>query len=449
HIQYDTTLPSQHNYLGDNLNELSGRVVLDETSTVNIPLLTIENVVLVPSQVLPLQIHHPTIVSMMRRLVDGQRTVGVVASLEPTLGTTAEIRSYSGDSDDDGEGLPVFRLKAEGRQRFRVMETWRQDGVVMGKIHREQPVLPMASPLQPLHNLSLHTPTGLNPKVSGSGVFEFRLMSFINDLSRDAVGNCCHSSAVQSGDNNGPNAGQQCSEKCQTFFRVCLKHYQTNIDPSPPCTYGEVITPVFNASTVYVSHQNAPTLVDDDHTIRFPFNFSWPVSGSGVFEFRLMSFINDLSRDAVGNCCHSSTVQSGDNNGPNAGQQQCSEKCQTFFRVCLKHYQTNIDPSPPCTYGEVITPVFNASTVYVSHQNAPTLVDDDHTIRFPFNFSWPGTFSLIVEAWHNASSSPSSLSASSRAVQYMASGVRKKAIANSHTAGGCAPVMALIQSFRL
>ncbi|CAG2100574.1 unnamed protein product [Medioppia subpectinata] len=125
-----------------------------------------------------------------------------------------------------------------------------------------------------------------------------------------------------------------------------------------------------------------------------------------------MSFINDLSRDAVGNCCHSSAVQSGDN----AGQQQCSEKCQTFFRVCLKHYQTNIDPSPPCTYGEVITPVFNASTVYVSHQNAPTLVDDDHTIRFPFNFSWPGTFSLIVEAWHNASSSPSSLSASSRGV---------------------------------
>ncbi|CAG2179250.1 unnamed protein product, partial [Oppiella nova] len=110
-VQYDTTLPSQHNYLGDNLNELSGRVVLDETSTVSLPLLTIDKVVLVPSQVLPLQLHHPTIVSMMRRLIDGQRTVGVVASFEPTLGTTAEIRSYSGD-DDDVEGLPVFRVKA-------------------------------------------------------------------------------------------------------------------------------------------------------------------------------------------------------------------------------------------------------------------------------------------------------------------------------------------------
>lgn len=134
-IEYDTTLPSQHNYLGEDLNELSGRVVLDETSTVTLPLLTLQNVVLVPGQVLPLQLHHPTVVSMMKKLIDGQRTVGIVTSIQPTLGTTAEIRSYS-DNDDGGEGLPVLRVKAEGRQRFTVVEKWRQDGVAVGKVCR-------------------------------------------------------------------------------------------------------------------------------------------------------------------------------------------------------------------------------------------------------------------------------------------------------------------------
>lgn len=133
-IEYDTTLPSQHNYLGEDLNELSGRVVLDETSTVNIPLLSLPNIVLVPGQVLPLQLHHPSVVSMMKKLIDGQRTVGIVASFEPTLGTTAEIRSYSDDSEDDGEGLPVLKVKAEGRQRFTIIERWRENGVLIGKV---------------------------------------------------------------------------------------------------------------------------------------------------------------------------------------------------------------------------------------------------------------------------------------------------------------------------
>ncbi|CAG2161670.1 unnamed protein product [Oppiella nova] len=130
------------------------------------------------------------------------------------------------------------------------------------------------------------------------------------------------------------------------------------------------------------------------------------VLASGVFELRLASFANDLSRDAIGNCCGNALKADGFNNN----NEKCGEKCQTFFRVCLKHYQTNIDPSPPCTYGEVITNVFNESSINFKD------ITVDHTIRFPFNFSWPGTFSLIVEAWHNASASSSSLSTSSRGV---------------------------------
>lgn len=120
--------------MGEDLNELSGRVVYDENSNVNIPLLTLPNVVLVPGQVLPLQLHHPSVVSMMKKLIDGQRTVGIVASFEPTLGTTAEIRSYSNDNEEEDEGLPILRVKAEGRQRFTVIDKWRQDGVIVGKV---------------------------------------------------------------------------------------------------------------------------------------------------------------------------------------------------------------------------------------------------------------------------------------------------------------------------
>lgn len=116
--------------------------------------------------------------------------------------------------------------------------------------------------------------------------------------------------------------------------------------------------------------------------------FSTKVSTSGVFELRLLSFSNDYGRDAEGNCCH----------GYRSGHGACSGICSTRFRVCLKHYQTTIDPSPPCTFGEVLTPVIANNTFNVN-QKTPDFVNP---IRFSFDFAWPGTFSLIVEAWHES-----------------------------------------------
>lgn len=95
----------------------------------------------------------------------------------------------------------------------------------------------------------------------------------------------------------------------------------------------------------------------------------------GVFELRLKSFVND-----VGSLCCSG-----------APATPCVGQCRTRFRVCLKHYQAKIDTTSPCTFGEVTTPVLDG------------LANDP--IRFPFDFTWPGTFSLIVEALHNNASS--------------------------------------------
>ncbi|KAG8449683.1 hypothetical protein GDO86_016360 [Hymenochirus boettgeri] len=96
------------------------------------------------------------------------------------------------------------------------------------------------------------------------------------------------------------------------------------------------------------------------------------VSGSGVFQLELQEFINS--------------------HGMVANGKSCSPNCKTFFRVCLKHYQAVVSPGA-CTFGSVVTPVLGP--------NSFTITDTDgftNPIRLPFNFTWPKTFSLIIEA---------------------------------------------------
>ncbi|OQV23489.1 Delta-like protein 1 [Hypsibius exemplaris] len=111
------------------------------------------------------------------------------------------------------------------------------------------------------------------------------------------------------------------------------------------------------------------------------------VQGSGIFELRLESFQSHLlTADRTGTCCK-------DQHG------QCSERCNTYFRVCLKHYQTSITPDPPCTFGSMQT------KAVTTEDGAKTFPEQNSVIPFPFNFTWPETFSLIVEAWHKPQSS--------------------------------------------
>ena len=91
--------------------------------------------------------------------------------------------------------------------------------------------------------------------------------------------------------------------------------------------------------------------------------------------------MNRMGKDFEGHCCSGYRTASG----------KCSGLCSTKFRVCLKHYQTTIDPSQECTFGEEVTPILGANNV---------LVKSASPIQFPLDFKWPGTFSLIVEAWH-------------------------------------------------
>uniref|UniRef100_A0A3B4APA9 Delta-like protein n=1 Tax=Periophthalmus magnuspinnatus TaxID=409849 RepID=A0A3B4APA9_9GOBI len=96
------------------------------------------------------------------------------------------------------------------------------------------------------------------------------------------------------------------------------------------------------------------------------------VLGTGVFEVEFHHFQNTNGALANGLSCGKSG-------------------CRTFFTVCLKNFQTVVSPGK-CLFGRATTPVLGTDSFSIQ-QNA--------RLRLPLNFTWPGAFSLIVEAWHS------------------------------------------------
>ncbi|KAK4293426.1 hypothetical protein Pmani_033878 [Petrolisthes manimaculis] len=109
-------------------------------------------------------------------------------------------------------------------------------------------------------------------------------------------------------------------------------------------------------------------------------------SANVVFELRLKHFRNSFGRDTEGHCC----------SGYRDPQGQCTGTCRTKFRVCLNVYQEVIDPKSPCTFGEAVTPILGDNDVDFSNAD---LGDFENPITFQLA-SWQGTFSLVIEAWH-------------------------------------------------
>ena len=85
------------------------------------------------------------------------------------------------------------------------------------------------------------------------GVFEIKLKSFQNKYQHNSHGRCCRGYRTKSG---------QCSDSCSTRFRVCLTHYQSQIDYNlnNKCTFGE--------------SNNLQSL----NTVQIPLEIKWPVS---------------------------------------------------------------------------------------------------------------------------------------------------------------------------
>uniref|UniRef100_A0A3P9H8Z2 Delta-like protein n=1 Tax=Oryzias latipes TaxID=8090 RepID=A0A3P9H8Z2_ORYLA len=96
------------------------------------------------------------------------------------------------------------------------------------------------------------------------------------------------------------------------------------------------------------------------------------VLGSSVFEIDLHHFQNTKGLLANGRRCSM------------AG-------CRTYFKVCLKNYQKVVSPGK-CIFGKATTSVLGTDTFSIPQEAR---------LRMPLNFTWPGDFSLVVEAWHS------------------------------------------------
>lgn len=113
------------------------------------------------------------------------------------------------------------------------------------------------------------------------------------------------------------------------------------------------------------------------------FSILFQCLSSGVFQLKLQEFLNKKGVAGNANCCKGSEIQ------------QC--ECRTFFRICLKHYQANVSPEPPCTYGGAVTPVLGSNSFQVP-ENSPDS-SFNNPIEFSFGFTWPVSISYFLVIW--------------------------------------------------
>uniref|UniRef100_A0A3B3ZYH2 Protein cereblon n=1 Tax=Periophthalmus magnuspinnatus TaxID=409849 RepID=A0A3B3ZYH2_9GOBI len=164
-ITFDPSLPTSHAYLGSDMEEFTGRTVHDDDSCQTIPVLPHAALMLVPGQTLPLQLFRPQEVSMMRSIIQKDRTFAVIANSdggepEATFGTTAEIYAYR---EEQEYGIETVKVKAIGRQRFKVHEIRTQaDGIRQAKVQ----ILPERILPDPLSCVQLTALSRLHPHPS-------------------------------------------------------------------------------------------------------------------------------------------------------------------------------------------------------------------------------------------------------------------------------------------
>ncbi|XP_056150373.1 protein jagged-2b isoform X2 [Lampris incognitus] len=113
---------------------------------------------------------------------------------------------------------------------------------------------------------------------------------------------------------------------------------------------------------------------------------------TGRFELQMITVQNPNGELADGECC----------DGARSPQDlRCSrDECDTYFKVCLKEYQTEVTPAGPCTYGDGATRVLGGNVFsFKTSRTNPGRIDGAGGISIPFQFAWPRAYTLIVEAW--------------------------------------------------
>ncbi|TMS12066.1 Protein jagged-1b [Larimichthys crocea] len=113
---------------------------------------------------------------------------------------------------------------------------------------------------------------------------------------------------------------------------------------------------------------------------------------TGYFELQLISVENVNGELADGQCC----------DGSRGSQDlRCTrDECDTYFKICLKEYQMEVATTGTCTFGAGSTQVLGGNTFsFKGVKNNPNKIDEAGKILIPFQFAWPRTYTLLVEAW--------------------------------------------------
>ncbi|XP_043912735.1 protein jagged-1 [Protopterus annectens] len=111
---------------------------------------------------------------------------------------------------------------------------------------------------------------------------------------------------------------------------------------------------------------------------------------AGQFELEIILMQNVNGELQNGNCCDGSR---------NTGEDRRCERdpCDTYFKVCLKEYQSRVSVAGPCSFGSRSTDVIGGNSFNFKQRN-----NDKARIVFPFSFTWPRSYTLVLEAWdHN------------------------------------------------
>ncbi|XP_075883760.1 protein jagged-2-like isoform X2 [Nelusetta ayraudi] len=114
---------------------------------------------------------------------------------------------------------------------------------------------------------------------------------------------------------------------------------------------------------------------------------------TGYFELQLISVDNPGGQLLNGDCCDAEK---------SAAEGHCgSDECDTYLRVCLKEYQTEVMTTGPCTYGSETTKVLGGNTFHFKggQKSGSNRNNEAGKIVIPFQFAWPRAYTVIVEAW--------------------------------------------------
>lgn len=97
-----------------------------------------------------------------------------------------------------------------------------------------------------------------------SGYFEIQIISMENIRGEISDGTCC-------GSRNNLLVDLTCRGDCDTYFKICLKQYQSQVTYTGQCTFGNRTTSLLGGNSFEYSLNNSAS------TIKLPFQFVWPV----------------------------------------------------------------------------------------------------------------------------------------------------------------------------